>query len=547
VRGFTRDLENIADILKLCVPPAAVEKEDKGNEWPCPVHGNRSVGDPGLAHQLVGRLGLASREYSSLVVEAGGRNGGGGSGAIGESGGRSLVDMLVGSIRRRAVAPWLQPVNRGHFEVNRRGLSQVIREEARRCLSFVHGNAAFVAVAGRAVISVFNLESWDLIQRLYAEGAGWIGSIAVAGEGCGVKPEGVTDIVPGVWLAAGHDDGSVRIWDLETERCVTTLHPMVVPHSSYSRFGSYSRCISMAPDRRRVVHFAKPDIDNQENGELHVCDLSSDGTQERYVFVHGCQNSLGFEVASAALLYQDESKRSSVEQCRSRTVRFERCLESDKKMKYFSYSGRGCREGGPSGYLTSKEETDLSEATDSLVLMRVEVDFVAKLAESDYMRCCRVANCDDRVLVAAVNNWTDSIMVLDTLSSEIVNELCFTEDDVTWSIAAVQGEAGRVLVVTGDFKGMIRLRVADSGELIGQWQALREGVNDVAIAVKAGMAMGAYGSSGLWLWSFGDEWPGSDQSKNSPASADALPQPRATGEALILSNHSQSIHSIAFG
>jgi WD40 repeat protein len=71
-------------------------------------------------------------------------------------------------------------------------------------------------------------------------------------------------------------------------------------------------------------------------------------------------------------------------------------------------------------------------------------------------------------------------------------------------------------------------------------------VHDVAIAVKAGMAMGAYGSGGLWLWSFGDERPGSDQSKNSPASADALSRPRATGEALILSNHSKSIYSIAF-
>jgi hypothetical protein len=43
-----------------------------------------------------------------------------------------------------------------------------------------------------------------------------------------VKPAKVGDVgLKKCWLGAGLDDGSVRIWDLETERCVTTLHPMV--------------------------------------------------------------------------------------------------------------------------------------------------------------------------------------------------------------------------------------------------------------------------------------------------------------------------------
>ena len=44
--------------------------------------------------------------------------------------GFSLVDMLIGSIKRCAVAPWLVPVNRGHFEAGRRGLAETIRDEA---------------------------------------------------------------------------------------------------------------------------------------------------------------------------------------------------------------------------------------------------------------------------------------------------------------------------------------------------------------------------------------------------------------------------------
>jgi hypothetical protein len=59
-RGFIRDLESIAEILRGCVPPATVEFQENGEEGPCPVHGKLSVGDPGLAHQLVGRLGLVS-------------------------------------------------------------------------------------------------------------------------------------------------------------------------------------------------------------------------------------------------------------------------------------------------------------------------------------------------------------------------------------------------------------------------------------------------------------------------------------------------------
>jgi hypothetical protein len=81
--------------------------------------------------------------------------------------------------------------------------------------------------------------------------------------------------------------------------------------------------------------------------------------------VYGCQNSLKFELASAALLHQDNSKRCSLERCRSGAVRFERSIAEGK----------------------------LSEEPDSMLLVRVvEDDFVAELAESDDMMCCRAAN-----------------------------------------------------------------------------------------------------------------------------------------------------------
>jgi hypothetical protein len=102
------------------------------------------------------------------------------------------------------------------------------------------------------------------------------------------------------------------------------------------------------------------------------------------------------------------------------------------------------------------------------------------------------------------------------------------------------------LVVTGDADRLIRMIMADSGEILGQWQAFRNILNDVSIAVKAGTVMGAFGSVGLSIWSVGVHRL--DDRSSSPASADALPLSRVTdGEALSnISKHSWEIRSIAF-
>jgi hypothetical protein len=85
------------------------------------------VGDPGLAHQLFGHLGLASREGSFQVLESSGGGGGGIGSGIGSG---RLVDLLVDSVKRDSRVPWLYPVNRCFAELNRQSMEHVIREEA---------------------------------------------------------------------------------------------------------------------------------------------------------------------------------------------------------------------------------------------------------------------------------------------------------------------------------------------------------------------------------------------------------------------------------
>jgi hypothetical protein len=57
-----------------------------------------------------------------------------------------------------------------------------------------------------------------------------------------------------------------------------------------------------------------------------------------------------------------------------------------------------------------------------MLLMRFEDYLVAELAERDGMKCCRVANREDRVLVAAVSKYTGVVTVLDALTSYIITE-----------------------------------------------------------------------------------------------------------------------------
>jgi hypothetical protein len=123
-----------------------------------------------------------------------------------------------------------------------------------------------------------------------------------------------------------------------------------------------------------------------------------------------------------------------VEECSSRAVRFERSLQSENKRKISSYSGRRLRKVS-FGCLTRTEEDELSEATDSLLLMRFE-DLVAGLAERDGMKRFRVPNREYIVLVAAVSKYTGVVTVLDALTSDIITEIRTTEVEYIFSVAA---------------------------------------------------------------------------------------------------------------
>jgi WD40 repeat protein len=134
-------------------------------------------------------------------------------------------------------------------------------------------------------------------------GEGRADSIATGSEWCQAPGGDVGDVFDGVWLAAGYHDRIVRIWAVETTRCVATLHPMCDMHETVNG------CVSVASDRSRVVRLIAPLPRNLGDcGVLHLWDIPSDGIQKRYAFVHGCKNKLGFELVSAVLLYQ-KSKR----------------------------------------------------------------------------------------------------------------------------------------------------------------------------------------------------------------------------------------------
>jgi WD40 repeat protein len=499
--SFVRGLEDIAHVLRFCVPPRCVSNLlNDGDEGPCPVHGECSEGDPGLAHQLAGRLERASGDGSCRVREA---SGGGG-------GGCGLAGLLVASVKRYASTPWLLPVNRGLVGADRQGLEHVIRAEAGRCVAFAYGDSECVAIADKygGWIYVYNCQSGELVHELHDDLAASMGSIAVAG-------------IDRMWLAVGHNDGSVRIWDLETERCVTTLCAM------YGLRYSCSRCVAISPDRSRVTHLTLPNPLRLEDYGLHVWDISSEGTECRYELLHsyeakssepinGCKNVLEFEIASAALLHQDAKRE--MELCSSRSVKFAQRAESENRRKNSSRKACSAR-ARAFGCPAEIKDTVLREASDDVLSMMVEDELVALVAKSHGLQCSRVTNCDaNRVLIAAVDESTGVITLLDALTSKVISKSPPMDASSISSVAASQTADGRILVVTGHEDGVIRMRMADSGELIGHRQGLSTFLGDVTMDFKSRKMMGAY-ESGLWIWSF--EYDGSGE--RNPASADIVP------------------------
>jgi hypothetical protein len=172
------------------------------------------------------------------------------------------------------------------------------------------------------------------------------------------------------------------------------------------------------------------------------------------------------------------------------------------------------------------EEDKDAQTSDSILHMGVNDELAAVFVDSDEMKCSRVApngcdaNEDDRALVVAVLCTNPGVSshcsapprrpnsshcsAPPRRPNSSANHLPLHGDRI-WSVEASQAAAdGRrcVFVVAGDWRGMVRMRIADSGELVGQWKGGSDFVYDVAIDVKACMVMGAYGRSGLSVWSF---------------------------------------------
>jgi hypothetical protein len=73
--------------------------------------------------------------------------------------------------------------------------------------------------------------------------------------------------------------------------------------------------------------------------------------------------------------------------------------------------------------------------------MRFEDDLIAMSAGKDFMMCCRVAHCEDRVLIAVFSR-TDAVTVLDALTSDVICQFRTKEKDLIVSVAAFQREDG---------------------------------------------------------------------------------------------------------
>jgi hypothetical protein len=198
------------------------------------------------------------------------------------------------------------------------------------------------------------------------------------------------------------------------------------------------------------------------------------------------------------------------------------------------------------------EEDKDAQTSDSILHMGVNDELAAVFVDSDEMKCSRVApngcdaNEDDRALVVAVPCTNPGVSshcsAPPRRPNSSANHLPLHGDRI-WSVEASQAAADVrrcVLVVAGDWRGMVRMRIADSGELVGQWKGGSDFVYDVAIDVKACMVMGAYGRSGLSVWSFkiGESGP------RKPLVVVADGPPRAMEVPLDTFNHSSAIGSI---
>ena len=295
----------------------------------------------------------------------------------------------------------------------------------------------------------------------------------------------------------GEEGGVVRIWDVERGRCIADLH---APKCGLEGAPWFTQ-IEIARDIGRVVAV------DRNHGLLHVWNISKEGEQERYERVHfdgdrGDQRGRATHAAFAAAALLGDSR--PLEECTNAVTRFR------------------------------PRSKDMGAGLDA-VLVSSESDLIREKGNS--VKSALVQGCDSGALVVAVNRVSEAITVLSAVTDKVLRESPPRSRQMKasgglWCVAASQVVDGRVLVATGHRDQMVRVREADTGAVIGEWQAPTRVYQVRLIDGADRRGMGLCDDGGLRVWSLetvrsaGDESSSGQDCRETAVPGKARPQHR---------------------
>jgi WD40 repeat protein len=350
---------------------------------------------------------------------------------------------------------------------------------------------SYVAVGCRdGKVYLHCLDNAEVVGVLHYE-AGCVDSLAVseASSSRGL-PDG-TCRVDTTWLLVGEKVGVVRIWEVETKICFARLHALIDGHE----VPRVLHAIEIARDRGRVVAW------EWSKRLLHVWDISSEGKQLKYARVHGSAGKrfgpVEFAFAAACRL---ADSRPRLKDCSNQVACF-----------------------GP-------RNEDMGSGVDE-ISVSVETDLVfegVKDVKHAIVRCC-----DSRTLVATVSRGPEAITILDAVTGKMLGiesppRLTRGEEGAVLCAVAASQVDGFTLVATGHADGMTRVRKAESGAQIAEWQAPSR-VLEVLMEAVARRVMALCEDGALRIWSFaGDDGPDDDSGASAAHRGGRLQRPATT-------------------
>ena len=170
-----RGLREIAYVFRHEIPPDAgcpVTREVGFVE--CPIHpGERTIGDGGLAHRAVGRLGFVRGD--NRATERGTEQ-------SAPVGGHGVINALVHSVKMFARGPWLCPKRQCFVGTVDPRLARVIRHEGLHfCAVYSRESEDFVALGfSDGKVYLHRLANGQVANVLHEEGAGGVQSMTVS-------------------------------------------------------------------------------------------------------------------------------------------------------------------------------------------------------------------------------------------------------------------------------------------------------------------------------------------------------------------------------